>query len=96
LQDSEKNGKEEDEDDSFDYEDRVFAVMKAKVLKLDIHENLTFNHEKPGILEVCWFVSPIHIISRIRIAFFFSGYHDLETGCYYGRNTYESGYTFPA
>eukprot|EP00890_Picochlorum_soloecismus_P000073 jgi/Picsp_1/1066/NSC_04549-R1_pentatricopeptide repeat-containing protein mitochondrial-like len=50
-EDSEKHAKEEDEEDSFDYEDRIFAVMKAKVQKLDIHENLTFNHEEPGILE---------------------------------------------
>lgn len=63
LQDSEKNGKEEDEDDSFDYEDRVFAVMKAKVQKLDIHENLSFNHEEPGILEVGCVTLSIHILN---------------------------------
>ena len=65
LQDSEKNGKEEDDDDSFDYEDRIFAVMKAKVQKLDIHENLSFNHEEPGILEVCWFILSMHVSPNI-------------------------------
>ena len=51
--------KEEEEEDSFDYEDRIFAVMKAKGQKLDIHENLSFNHEEPGILEVCCCLSVV-------------------------------------
>lgn len=43
---------DEDEDDNFDYEDRVFSVMKARGKKLDSFEDTNFNHSDPGISEV--------------------------------------------
>ena len=47
---------DEDEEDNFDYEDRVFAVMKARGKHLDFHESANFDHEDPGLQEVCYFV----------------------------------------
>lgn len=48
-----KSKDDEDDEDTFDYEDRVFSVMKARGKRLDFHENANFDHEDPGLHEVC-------------------------------------------
>lgn len=53
MQENTKAKDEDDDEDNFDYEDRVFAVMKARGKQLDFHENANFDHEEPGLHEVC-------------------------------------------